>query len=430
MHRLLLGLSIAIAMALVGVGDATAARRVALVIANSDYPQAPLANPKVDSGVVGPALEKAGFEVTTIVDADLDTFDEALQKFHADADGADVALFYFSGHGFAVADGLDLRTMLMSTSANLTSQSARVLRGGGISLEEITLDISSVAKTSLFFIDACRNDPKVRAVGGGTRIIPVVKDIGAKNIFIGLSTRLGSTASDGVPGEGTAFARAFADHIAEPGMRIEDQFREIRRQVEDETKRAQRPEIGRSDLDEDVILVASADPVPQVPAADSAPQMLTRSVSGGRPCTEIISKTIKLSGCVDNEWVASEGTGAQEFTYLTADQNFGLMVITEKDVFPASQFRDAIIANAVAGSTGNKDDVKIISERIESIDGKPFNVLEYTIPNDGNPILFQNFYYSLPGYGSVQILGYSLASEATAAAVKSGVFASSIKIGG
>ena len=61
--------------------------------------------------------------------------------------------------------------------------------------------------------------------------------------------------------------------------------------------------------------------------------------------------------------------------------------------------------------------------------GKPFNVLEYTIPNDGNPVLFQNFYYSQPGVGSIQILGYSLETDGNAAAYKTGVFASTVKLG-
>jgi hypothetical protein len=145
-------------------------------------------------------------------------------------------------------------------------------------------------------------------------------------------------------------------------------------------------------------------------------------------CTDISSTTIALTGCVDSEWVAGEGTGAQEFVYLTADQNFGLMVITEKEPIPSAQFREAIITNAVNGSGGNKDDVQVVGERIVSIDGKPFNVLEYTIANDGNPILFQNYYYSQPGYGSVQILSYSLETDATAAAYRAGVFAATLKL--
>ena len=147
-------------------------------------------------------------------------------------------------------------------------------------------------------------------------------------------------------------------------------------------------------------------------------------------CTEIKSATIALSGCVDSEWVKSEGTGAQEFVFLTSDQNFGLMVITEKDPIPSAQFRQAIIANAVTGSGGTEADIKVVRERIVSIGDQPFNVIEYTIPNSGNPILFQNFYYSAPGFGSMQILAYSLETDAVASAYRAGVFASTVKLGG
>ena len=146
-------------------------------------------------------------------------------------------------------------------------------------------------------------------------------------------------------------------------------------------------------------------------------------------CTEISSKTIALTGCIDSEWQAIEGTGAQEFSYLTADQNFGLMLITEKETIPTAQFREAIIQNAITGSGGTAADVKTVREGLMSVDGKPFNVIEYTIPNNGNPILFQNFYYSQPGFGSVQILSYSLTTDSTVAAYKAGVFASTVKIG-
>ena len=44
-------------------------RRVALIIANSAYKGRPLANPKVDAGIVAPALTQAGFDVTTVIDA-------------------------------------------------------------------------------------------------------------------------------------------------------------------------------------------------------------------------------------------------------------------------------------------------------------------------------------------------------------------------
>ena len=147
-------------------------------------------------------------------------------------------------------------------------------------------------------------------------------------------------------------------------------------------------------------------------------------------CTEIKSATIALAGCVDGEWVPGTGTGAQEFVYNTADQNFGLMVITEKEVFTMAQFRDAIVANAVNGVGGDAAKVQIIGERIETISGEPWSVVEYAVDYQGSPLTFQNYYLSKPDFGSVQVLGYSLTSAATAAAFKTGVFAGTVKLGG
>jgi hypothetical protein len=146
-------------------------------------------------------------------------------------------------------------------------------------------------------------------------------------------------------------------------------------------------------------------------------------------CTEISSKRIALTGCVDQEWKKTKGIGAQEFSYLTADENFGLMVITEKEVISPKQFRAAIIQNAIKGSGASASEVKVVGESKATIDGKSFSVLKYTIPNDGDPILFQNYYYSASGFGALQILAYSLQSDASASARKAGVFTATAKIG-
>jgi hypothetical protein len=147
-------------------------------------------------------------------------------------------------------------------------------------------------------------------------------------------------------------------------------------------------------------------------------------------CTSISSATLKLTGCVDEQWQAQQGSGAVEFSYVTADQNFLLQVITETAVLNAQQLHDAIIANAVAAVQNNKDNVKEISARTENIDGKPFNLLEYTLTDGKTTVDYQNFYYSQPGYGTVQILVLSTPEDATAAAFKVGQFAGTVKLGG
>jgi len=251
---------------------ASAEKRVALVIGNSAYAKAALSNPKVDARLIRPALERMGFEVEVVTDADLATFDRALGAFAARAKGADLALFYFAGHGFAVADGLQTRNYLMSTSADVTSTSDRVIRAGGVPLDEVIASLAAAAKTTLVFVDACRNDPRVRAPGGVGRGLSRIPDQDLEAVFVGLSTRLGDVAADGEEGEGSPFARAFAAHMPAPGLRVDDAFAAVRKAVIAATGGDQRPEAARDDLDAPLVLVTAEPGLPAAPAETSAPR--------------------------------------------------------------------------------------------------------------------------------------------------------------
>jgi len=110
-------------------------RRVALIIANGAYHDAPLSNPIVDAAIVEDSLKKIGFAVTVKKDLDLDAFEQAIDDFAETAKGADVALFYFAGHGFSVASGGVQQNLLMATSANFSAKTAQALLGGGEPLE-------------------------------------------------------------------------------------------------------------------------------------------------------------------------------------------------------------------------------------------------------------------------------------------------------
>jgi hypothetical protein len=67
---------------------------------------------------------------------------------------------------------------------------------------------------------------------------------------------------------------------------------------------------------------------------------------------------------------------------------------------------------------------------VETVDGKSVDVIEYTVPNNGTPILFQHMYLTEAGIGSIQILAYSVPDNATAAAFKLGEFMATVKFGG
>jgi TPR repeat protein len=262
-----------LAMLLLALGAASPAladKRVALIIGNSDYKGAPLDNPTKDADIVAASLGAIGFSAKVLKNADLDAFDAAVNAFADTAKGADIALFYFAGHGFTVNDGIRPVSMLLSTSANVTASSERVLRAGGLALDDISGSLAGRAKVTLIFVDACRNDPRVaRAIGGQGRGFAALDTAPGGSVFIGLSTRLGSTARDGDAGKGSPFARAFAAHVVTKGMRIDDMFRQVRDAVRMETAGAQLPEAVRDDLPDGAVTLveapaASATPVPNL----------------------------------------------------------------------------------------------------------------------------------------------------------------------
>jgi len=83
---------------------AVAEKRVALVIGNGTYKaQNLLVNPPNDAHLISKALNKAHFEaVETKTNLGIADFRQALRTFQSQADGAEVALVYFAGHGIEV----------------------------------------------------------------------------------------------------------------------------------------------------------------------------------------------------------------------------------------------------------------------------------------------------------------------------------------
>jgi len=87
-----------------GMGSvAHAEKRVALVVGNSAYENAvKLNNPANDATLMSDTLLSLGFSVVgggARLDLDKDGFDAALREFGQELIGADVALFYYAGHG-------------------------------------------------------------------------------------------------------------------------------------------------------------------------------------------------------------------------------------------------------------------------------------------------------------------------------------------
>ena len=76
----------------------SAQNRVALVIGNGAYRNAPLRNPVNDARLMRNLLRKAGFSVTIVENARKKKLINAIRSFGKRLRNSDAALFYFSGH--------------------------------------------------------------------------------------------------------------------------------------------------------------------------------------------------------------------------------------------------------------------------------------------------------------------------------------------
>src|ERR1700683_5206563 len=95
--------ALSIAGFLFSADAAFADKRVAFVVGNSAYKNvAPLPNPAIDAKSMAKVLRNVGFDVVEGSNLPRDKMTERLLEFGKKAQGADVALFYYAGHGMAV----------------------------------------------------------------------------------------------------------------------------------------------------------------------------------------------------------------------------------------------------------------------------------------------------------------------------------------
>jgi len=104
----------------VAIGPAHSAQdRVALVVGNGAYAETTrLANPPNDADDVAKALRALGFEVISVVDGDYTQMRRAFRGFATLLSDADVALFFYAGHGLQVNG----RNYLVPTNARLVQE--------------------------------------------------------------------------------------------------------------------------------------------------------------------------------------------------------------------------------------------------------------------------------------------------------------------
>jgi uncharacterized caspase-like protein len=241
---LLCFLTLAVTPARVGSDRPSAAalqKRVALVVGNSAYRfTRRLDNPTNDATDVGAALRRLGFHVIEGVDLDKTSLDAKIREFSAALRGADVAAFFYAGHGFNMGG----QNYLVPVDAQLSA--AWALDYELVRLDLIRRTMEQEAKTSLLFFDACRDSPLsdnlTRAMG--TRSVEVGRGLavvqGAAGTLISFSTQPGTVALDG-KGRNSPYSAALVRQLATSHEDIGTMLIAIRNDVMKETDRKQVP---------------------------------------------------------------------------------------------------------------------------------------------------------------------------------------------
>ena len=216
-----------------------ASERVALVVGNANYSHAPpLANPGNDAEDMAAVLRRLGFSVTLGTNLGDAAMEAHLRAFSRSARAADVALFFYAGHGLQV-DGVNY---LVPTDARLAAES-------DLPFEAISLDLvlkGMGGGTNLAFLDACRDNPFTRAWAGAGRSTAVGRGLGRVNesaiggLFIAFATDPNSIAADG-DGRNSPFTAALKEHIETAGLEVNGLLTQVRRTVLANTRNAQRP---------------------------------------------------------------------------------------------------------------------------------------------------------------------------------------------
>jgi uncharacterized caspase-like protein len=185
-------------------------------------------------------------------DLDKRGMEDKVREFGRKLDRANLALFFYAGHGLQVGG----KNYLVPIDAKLE-------RAGDLSFD--TLDVAQVLaqmeaepRVNLIFLDACRDNPLARTLARslGTRSASVGQGLAtiqsAIGTLIAYATQPDNVALDG-EGRNSPFTAALLKHVATQGLEIGSVMRRVRADVIQATRSKQVP-WDHSSLVGDVVL--------------------------------------------------------------------------------------------------------------------------------------------------------------------------------
>ena len=218
-------------------------RRLALVIGNSDYRGSisSLVSPVNDANAISASLRAVGFEVDLQLDATRDEIKEAVLEFSDKLHESDVGLFYYSGHAVQV----DGRNFIIPIGADLNIENerrdslARYVSLETVDIGEVLVSMKSAdADLSIIILDTSRDNPFNGSARGLSRGLAHM--LAPRGTFLAYATAPGNVAEDGT-GHYSPYTSALTEAIETPGLKLEDVFKQVRREVALQTDGRQTP---------------------------------------------------------------------------------------------------------------------------------------------------------------------------------------------
>ncbi|MFN3783065.1 MAG: caspase domain-containing protein [Spirosomataceae bacterium] len=214
-------------------------KRIALVIGNKNYERtdAALQNPINDANDMAKTLDGLGFDVLKYTDLTFAGFKRAIDEFGEKLPNYDVALFYFSGHGVQF-NGENYLVPIDARLQTLSDSEDDCIRLGRIMGKMKAADV----KSSLVFLDACRNNPFPKSDGtrGATRSGLIIPNNPAGSVVV-FATEEGSTADDNMLERNGLFTSELLRHLPVPNASLSDIILKTRQGVYERSGKNQLP---------------------------------------------------------------------------------------------------------------------------------------------------------------------------------------------
>lgn len=339
--------------------------RVALVIGNNNYADAPLTNPINDAKAISGTLQRIGFQVIHAYNVNRDSFEDRLAQFGAAAERAEIALIYYAGHAIQV----DGQNYMIPANAKVSHR--RDLRKL-INLNDMVAEAQLASGLGLVLVDACRDNPfpqrlsqqMGRSIGG--RGLARVENT-PSNVLVGFATKDDEIAQDGVGHHNSPYARALLEHLPKQNLEVRRLFGYVRDTVLNLTNQMQKP-FTYGTLGGEAWYLAGRKSIPSLPTPNFSRDKDADGINDSNdlcPAT-ILGDSVNEVGCAEIQNVTLHGVNFRSGSARLTSQSLPILDEAANKLmrFPQLRVEVAGHTDSAGGALSNK---RLSQRRADSV---------------------------------------------------------------